>query len=84
MAKKLSAKDIGRLAEHVEAIMRRFPVYATATDSRGKSVPLRELDWEIELAEQVDRDENLPITYASLEKNYSGLLEFLIGYFEAA
>lgn len=68
----MTARQIGRLAEHTEAALRAHPEVP-----RKVKESLQEQPWEVALAKAVDADPDLP-SYESLCSDY--ILDELVAY----
>lgn len=68
-AEPLNAKQIGRLAEHIEYCVRSWP------DPGGMGIQ----KWEQELMDRINHDSQLPFSYDQIENR--GIFDELLFYF---
>lgn len=81
----LTGKQIGRIAEHVEKVLKDFPphTYSPSDENAEKSESTGMEDWEAALKKAIDEDSNLPMYNDVAGEDTGGVTGFLIDYFDA-
>lgn len=75
---RLTAVQLGRLAEHVESAIQSHPL--TRYKEPKKHTALSRDAWEVDLEQRISADPQLP-TYEDVQEHYDVVLDQLIAWF---